>query len=168
VLPLLLFGCGDDDTVDATATTTTPFEGATTPTSSASSATSVALLVDVEVTASSVTFTFEEGAVPGFEVAYVEPPVREDGSGERVEVDGAAILLVRFEPAAGVDLAGEDFRPTYIGPERLPGPGSGVVVEAVRIGDFEANLTWAIGLDAEAPFRVDAGADGITVSVAPG
>ena len=42
---------------------------------------------------------------------------------------------------------------TYTGPDRVRGDTS-VVTEVVRTGDFEANLSWAIGVRREVPFRV--------------
>lgn len=99
-----------------------------------------------------ITFTFE-GDVPGYRVGYVERPIIEDGSGEEVVVDGTAVLGVHFEPASGFDLSGEG-RQVYEGPERLD-LATTVVLDVVRVTDFEANLDWAIGIDAtSAPFRV--------------
>ena len=115
-----------------------------------------ALLVDVRVGAHEgfdrVVFEFRDDDVPGYEVAYVEPPITEDGSGEEVDVAGDAFLSVRMEPASGVDLSGESFEETYTGPERLDGAGS--LAEVVRTGDFEAVLNWVIGTDGEQPFTV--------------
>lgn len=99
-----------------------------------------------------VVFEFE-GAVPGYRVGYVERPVREDGSGEEVTVDGAAVLQVHFEPASGVDLSGSEMRTVYQGPRRLD-LATTTIVDVVRITDFEANLDWAIGLDSKVAFAV--------------
>jgi hypothetical protein len=45
---------------------------------------------------------------------------------------------------------------TYKGPKRIDGAAAGasVVQELVRTGDFEAVLSWAIGLSDKADFRV--------------
>ena len=92
--------------------------------------------------------------MPGFDIAYADGPVRGSGSGEPIEVAGAAALLVRMEPAAGVDLNTPDARPTYTGPDRVRGDTT-TVTEVVKSGDFEANLEWAIGVDeGEVAFRV--------------
>lgn len=124
-----------------------------------------ALLADVSATndpdagVDRITFTFE-GAPPGYRVGYVPRPLTEDGSGKEVTVDGAAVLEVRFEPASGFDLSGGG-RLVYKGPTRLD-LATRTVLDVVRVGDFEANLTWAVGVDAEGtPFRVRA--DGRTV-----
>jgi hypothetical protein len=140
-------------TTAAPTTTTTAFDGATTPTSVASTASGVALVTDVVVEPDSVTFVFRD-ETPGYEVQYVEPPIREDASGEEIAVAGSAHLHVRMEPASGVDLSGEEFEETYTGPDRIEGDGS-PIVEAVRTGDFEAVLSWVIGLDSERAFRVE-------------
>lgn len=182
VAPLLVLGvaCSDEDaddtviqgatttvaegtttttTTEAT-TTTTAFEGATTPTSAPGTASGVALLTDVQVGDGVVTFTFREGT-PGFDVQYVEPPITQDGSGEEMQVAGSAFLGVRMEPASGVDLSGEEYEETYTGPERIP--GTGVIAEVVRTGDFEAVLSWVVGLDEERPYRVEADASTLRV-----
>lgn len=172
---LLVAACGDDDdderaagddtettstterpTTTTTAapatTTTTAFDGATTPTSVAATNRAVAALTDVTVADVVVTFTFRD-ETPGYDVQYVDPPIRQDGSGEEIAVAGTAFLSVRMEPASGVDLSGEEFVETYTGPERIP--GSGVIAEVVRTGDFEANLTWVIGVEGERAYRVE-------------
>ena len=97
-------------------------------------------------------FEFRNG-VPGYDVRYVEPPVLADGSGEEVAVAGAAVLLVRMEPALDADLTQESAPETYTGPTRFS-PDTTAVVELVRIGGFEAVLTWAIGVEGKQPFRV--------------
>jgi hypothetical protein len=99
-----------------------------------------------------VVFQFRGEGLPGYRVEYVEPPLREDGSGDPVDVAGNAFVVVRMEPASGFDLNTGEGQLVYKGPKRLP--GTGVVKEVVRTGDFEAVLTWAIGLDAKVPFRV--------------
>jgi hypothetical protein len=97
-------------------------------------------------------FTGDE--VPSYRIGYVDPPVREDGSGHVVPVEGHAALEIRLTPAAGVNLTGEQPRQTYIGPNRVSPPFGAVVNEVVRTGDFEANLAWTAGLTHRAPFAV--------------
>ncbi len=142
-------------------TTTDPaadsFDGRTTPTAvPAPPDVAMALLEDVTVegegTVDRIVFSFADDQLPGVDVAYLDPPVRQDGSGEVVEIAGAAFLEVRFEPASGVDLLAT-LEPTYTGPERVQGDTS-TVTEVVRTGDFEANLTWVIGVDEEVPYRL--------------
>lgn len=174
-LALLAAACGRDNggvigggTTPEGGTTTTaggqggidPMEGASTaPISVApTGGTGVALLSDVRAARHEgfdrVVFEFTPtSTVPGYEVRYVERPVLEDGSGREVAVDGTYVVVVRMTPASGVDLSGAEARPTYAGPERIR-PGTPEVVEVVRTGDFEAQLTWAVGLVDRVDFRV--------------
>jgi hypothetical protein len=94
--------------------------------------------------------------LPGYRVQYVEPPLREDGSGNRVELAGNAFVLVRLEPASGFDLSVPEGELVYEGPRRIAGSGAGtpIVREVVRTGDFEAVLSWAVGLEDRVDFRV--------------
>ena len=91
---------------------------------------------------------------PAFRVAYVEPPLRQDGSGDTVEVEGRAFVEVRMEPASTYDLAADAL--AYAGPPRLRGAdhGTAVVREVARVSDFEAVLSWAVGVDDRVDFRV--------------
>lgn len=99
-----------------------------------------------------VVFQFD-GAVPGYDVRYVDPPITEDPSDQPVAVAGDAVLAVRMEPASGADLDGAEYRQIYTGPSRIPGTG-GEVTEVVGTGDFESVLKWAIGLREKVDFRV--------------
>lgn len=102
-----------------------------------------------------VVFRFRN-RLPGYRVAYVEPPLREDGSGNLVEAAGNAFVLVRMEPASGFDLGTGEGELVYRGPRRLSGSdaGASTVRELVRVGDFEAVLGWAVGLSDRVGFRV--------------
>jgi hypothetical protein len=119
----------------------------------------VALLVDVRTGVHEgfdrIVLEFEGEDPPSYRVRYIDPPVREDGSGNEVEVAGSAFIEMHLAPAAGVDLSGdgEEFEQTYTGPTRLS-PGGEVVRELVRTGDFEANLTWVAGVDHQSGFDV--------------
>ncbi len=94
-----------------------------------------------------------EGFQPAWNVRYVEGPARRPGSGDEVEVDGSAMLRVTLSPVrtAALHLPGQP--PTYAGPARLDGR-LGNITEAVLLGDFEATLEWAIGVEQRAGFRV--------------
>jgi hypothetical protein len=148
-----------------TPTTTTtggidPLQGAaTTPVIGSSSSSETALLDRIAVGRHEgydrVVFQFQNG-LPGYRVEYVQPPLKEDGSGKPVSVQGNAIVLVRLEPASGFDLNTAEGVMTYKGPKRIEGAAAGtsVVQELVRTGDFEAVLSWAIGLSDKVDFRV--------------
>jgi len=103
-----------------------------------------------------VVFQFRGEGLPGYRVSYMEPPLKEDGSGNPVDIAGAAFVVVRMEPASGFDLNTGEGVLVYKGPRRIEGSGAGtsVVKEVVRTGDFEAVLSWAIGLEEEVDFRV--------------
>lgn len=163
-------GCAgsDDDQASPTVPTTTApstnprpgLEGAdTVPVEAPSQASETALLTRVAIGRHNgfdrVVFEFRDD-LPGYRIEYVEGPLSEDGSGNPVQLEGSAYLVVRMEPASGFDLSVPEGELVYTGPRRLSGPQAGAVIvrEVVRTGDFEAVLTWAIGVDGRAPFRV--------------
>ncbi|WP_169951247.1 GerMN domain-containing protein [Microbispora sp. H11081] len=112
----------------------------------------VATLVDVRAShhpgLDRVVFEFR-GPLPARRSAGYVSRLIADGSGRTVQVAGDAILGLRFGGAAGHDQSG---RPTY-GPSRqtfaLPG-----VIQVVNAGDFEAELTFGIGLARKSSYRV--------------
>jgi hypothetical protein len=137
-----------------------PLAGAsTTPVEGAASGSDTALLERVAVGRHEgydrVVFQFKN-ALPGYKVEYVQPPLKEDGSGNPVQIKGNAFVVVRMEPASGFDLNTGEGVMVYKGPKRIDGSAAGtsVVQEVVRTGDFEAVLTWAIGLSDKVDFRV--------------
>ncbi len=167
-LALVGVGCGgsDDDeqgSVPSPPTTTAPtttegsFEGGTNTVTAPAAIAETALLERVAVAGHDgydrVVFQFRNG-LPGYRVEYVEPPLREDGSGNVVRLDGEAFLVVRMEPASGFDLTVPEGELIYTGPRRITPDGTSVLREVVRTGDFEAVLTWAIGFDERVAFRV--------------
>jgi hypothetical protein len=94
-----------------------------------------------------VVFEFR-GAVPEHRVRYVDQLV-EDGSGEPVSLAGAASLEVVFE---GANAHEEDGSPT-VSPRRFS-PGLTAVKEVAQTGDFEAMVSYGIGVDRERPVKV--------------
>jgi hypothetical protein len=170
-------GCGGSETASPTTTptqpaatspTTTattdtgidPLEGAgTDPVSAPAAGTATSLLERVAVGRHEgydrVVLQFRNG-LPGYRVEYVDPPLHEDGSGDPVDVEGTAFVLLRLEPASGFDLETDEGVLVYDGPRRIAGAeaGTSTVREVVRTGDFEAVLSWAIGLEDKVDFRV--------------
>ena len=174
VAGLVLAGCdrGEDPTIEAgddrgsssSAPTTSPASSSTTvapvtpPVSVAGTAAERAFLTAVRVAAaadgrggSRIVFEFDP-VVPGYAIDYITRPVTEDGSGKEVQVAGEADLQVRMADAATARVDGEMVVPTYTGPKRVPAVGAGgVALEAVDVGDFEGQVTWAVGLSAKEP-----------------
>jgi hypothetical protein len=139
-----------------------PMEGAsTTPVEGSAEKTGTALLEAVTLGRHEgfdrLVFRFEN-LRPGYRVSYVQRPIVEDGSGNKIAVAGGAVLLVRMEPASGFDLETPEGRLVYKGPRRIEGSSAGTssLKEVVRTGDFEAVLAWAIGVEQQVDFRVRA------------
>jgi hypothetical protein len=116
-----------------------------------------ALLLNVQVQASAcvdeVSFLFARG-MPGWSVEYRDPPFAQDPSGEPVGVAGASHLVVRLEPAAGVDLTQAQPIQTYDGPDAVRPVAPSSVAEVRKLGDFESVTSWVVGLPEERPFEV--------------
>jgi hypothetical protein len=174
---LLLVGvaCGDDDeempspsaapTEDATRTRTAtpdddasptdePFSGGRTPVQVvATPSMNQAQLKEVRAAEHTTfdRFTLEfDIAPPGYKVEYVEPPILADPSGQEVTIDGTAFLQITIQGAVADYLNTDD---PYTGPDEL-NPGLPNLVEAELAGDFEAVLSWVLGVKEEADFRV--------------
>ena len=140
----------------ATSVAPAAFVGATTDVSTPpSSAPPVALLDTIEIgdhpEFERVVFEFTN-QVPGYHVGYATGPIIEDGSGDTLTVGGTAKIAVRMEAAAGFDLSGAG-QQTYNGSNPIVHNGA-IVIELVRSGDFEAVLSWVIGVGSTQPFNV--------------
>jgi hypothetical protein len=94
-----------------------------------------------------ITFEFR-GPRPGHRIGYVSQLV-EDGSGEPVDLAGRAAINVVFQPANAHDADGH---PT-VSPQRFE-PGLPSLEEVALIGDFEAVVTYGLGVDHRVPFKV--------------
>jgi hypothetical protein len=66
---------------------------------------------------------------------------------------GAAFLVVTMT-ATGADLSQESAPATYTGPASIEAADTTRIQQVRRTGDFEAVLTWVIGLDKQRPFHV--------------
>lgn len=96
-----------------------------------------------------VVFEFDGAAVPGYRVEYVDRPVRQCGSGEETPVAGQAWLEVRVTPARAHTEAGQA---TLAQREmRLALP---VLKEMEQTCDFEADVTWVLGVASPNRYRV--------------
>ncbi|HEX2187497.1 MAG TPA: hypothetical protein VHG51_01305, partial [Longimicrobiaceae bacterium] len=96
-----------------------------------------------------VVFEFEGGAVPGYHLEYVDRPVRKCGSGDATEVAGQGWLKVRITPA---NAHTEQGRPTVADRERRL--SLGVLRELELTCDFEADVTWVLGVASPNRYRV--------------
>ena len=127
-------------------------------------------LADVAVVRSAcgdrVRFAFERG-VPGYRVEYrsAARAQTEDASGRHLPVAGSAFLVVRLADAATARSDGATLTRTYEGARRLRPGAASHVREVVKTGDFEAVVTWAIGLDGRRPFAVSQSGDTLTVEI---
>jgi hypothetical protein len=140
--------------------------------SSASKPSETMLLSDVtaesEPCADRIVFMFRPAAERlGYRVEYrpAAEAQTEDGSGNRIEIAGKAFLVVRFEPAATADLSGTKLDVTYKGPRTITPNGVRFVRQVSKIGDFEAVLTWTIGLSQERPFKVTSAGSRLTIEI---
>lgn len=101
-----------------------------------------ATLTDVRVHGSSVDFTFDSAPQSVKHAYAARDTLAECGSGMPVRPNGAAFLVVHFQPAQTLDV-----------PKRIVMP-SGVVLDVWKVCDFEADVGWAIGLAHRAPVAV--------------
>ena len=121
----------------------------------------IAQLVDVRVGAHEgydrVTFEFAPPSdgryfgLPPFDLHRATPPLHEDGSGDPVSLDGSYFAGVVFHGAAGYDFIGEG--PTYTGPRDFRRDFR-TLAEARQMGDYEATLSWAFGLNSASCWEV--------------
>jgi hypothetical protein len=97
---------------------------------------------------------------PSYSIQFTDQ-LTTDAEGAPVEVEGDAFVSVNFS-GVGTDLTTETPSPVYTGPEVFE-PGLPTLREARQLGDFEAVITWGLGLARKACFRVDAEATSLTI-----
>lgn len=194
LLALALAGCGSDSGNDEAASTNPPPPTTTNPSSPPSMQTipqcmaaadagldartspeienrETMYLTDVtavsEDCSDKVVFDFEKQEPgPGFQVSYQPASTAkvEDGSGAPVEIEGNAFLVAKLTPAMTAKIDGDQVTKTYTGPKRIKSDGSRVR-EVVKTGDFEAVVTWVIGLDEKRPFTTKASESQLIVEI---
>lgn len=91
-----------------------------------------------------------DAGIPRYEIRTAKPPHYEDASGLPLEVNGNSFVGIVFHGASGVDFEG---RATYTGP-KVVRAGFDNLVEAVRSGDFEATLSWILGVRRQTCWQV--------------
>jgi hypothetical protein len=114
-----------------------------------------------------VTFTFA-GKLPGYHVEYLpaKQAQTEDASGRHIPVAGSAFLVLRLADAQTArSHADGSITQTYTGPRHVPATGAHHVRDVVKTGDFEAVVSWAIGLDGARPFTVRPSGRSLVVDV---
>lgn len=84
--------------------------------------------------------------LPKYSVTKVDQ-VTQDGSGNPVQIGGAALYSLVMQGASGVDMSGPEPIITYKGPREFK-PNFPVLAELEHAGDFENVLSWGIGLKA--------------------
>ena len=96
-----------------------------------------------------VVLEFAGGEIPGYEVEYVDRPVRACGSGDVVDVAGEGWLRVRLRPAQAHDDAGQA---TVAQRERAL--NMAVIRELEFTCDFEGEVEIVLGVASPNEFRV--------------
>ena len=95
---------------------------------------------------------FAGTGTPSYRVEYTEGPIVRTNE-DVVDVAGTSLLRVIAFPARTFDFEDPDFAKTYEGPEVITSDTLRII-EAVFVEDFEANMEWILGMDAEAGFEV--------------
>jgi hypothetical protein len=132
------------------------------------SAPTVALLTGVHVDGTSARFKFDSAPATIRTHFRRRSQIAESGSGRKVPLKGGAYLVLSFSPAATATADATKVIFSYTGPKRLEPSSTGAVQEIVKIGDFEAQLDWAIGLDKRRAPQVVRDGDAVTVAFADG
>jgi hypothetical protein len=113
----------------------------------------VALLSDVRAARHEgfdrIVFEFAGGSPPGYHLEYIDKPVRKCGSGDATAIAGDGWLEVRFEPANAHTTAGA---PAIAHRDQLV--DMVVVKQLQQTCDFEAVVSWVIGVRRPNPYRV--------------
>lgn len=123
------------------------------------------VITDVEIVVvddgcvEAVTFSIREreGAESpslGYEVEPDEPPFVATND-EEIEVEGESFVRVTFLNGSTLD---ENFEQAYRGPDEIGGDDD-LIVEVVKISDFEGVSEWVVGLNSPYAFVVDDGDD---------
>lgn len=143
----------DEAETESSATSTQEFKGTAGITERKHKGGGVAILRAVRTAAHSsfdrVVFEFEGSSLPGYQIEYIDRPIRQCGSGRVVPLAGDGWLRVRLEPANAHTEQGE---PTITDRERRPNHPN--LKELKLICDFEAQVEWVLGLGSPNRYRV--------------
>ena len=94
-------------------------------------------------------FEFEGAEMPGYHVEYIDKPVRGCGSGNPVNLKGDGWLEIKFSPA---NAHTEEGKPTIENREQTP--NHEIIKEIKSTCDFEADVTWVLGVSSPNKYRV--------------
>lgn len=95
-----------------------------------------------------VVFQFAGSELPGYHIEYIDKPVRSCGSGDVVPLAGDGWLEIRFYPA---NAHTDEGKPTTA---RAYSPNYKIVKELRSTCDFEADVTWVVGVASPNRYRV--------------
>lgn len=84
------------------------------------------------------------GTLPEYQLNRVSRLVR-DASGEPVQIQGRDLYSLVFRGARGFEMVGENPVKTYASADEIK-PNLKILKEVEKIGDFEANLSFGLGL----------------------
>jgi hypothetical protein len=148
LIALSILGCGDRGTRKSPE----EFVGTLGPVDRQRPGAQVAVLASVRTAKHEgferVVFEFRGDALPGYHIEYVDHPLQ-CGSGEAVDLAGNAWLEVRLTPAQAHD---DEGKPTI--QERERAIGLQIMKEIELTCDFEADVTWVLGVGTAHRYRV--------------
>jgi hypothetical protein len=176
---LALAGCGTEkkqaaaDTQSTSTAACQPLAGGGTTSRTGPGTAEAMYLTDVNAErlecADRISFQFrqDQPVAPGYQVAYQPGSTAkiEDGSGNAIEIEGSAFLVVKLQPAATAETTGDTLKLTYTGPRHVRLAGGRHAIEVVKTGDFENVVTWVIGLDEQRPFTAKSSDSQLVVDV---
>lgn len=87
--------------------------------------------------------------VPGYHLEYIDKPVRDCGEGKEIPLAGDSWLEIRMYP---VDAHTQEGQPTIL--ERQRKPNLPNLFAAKQTCDFEAVVTWVLGIGHPNPYRI--------------
>jgi hypothetical protein len=96
-----------------------------------------------------VVFEFEGAELPGYHIEYIDKPVRSCGSGDVVALKGDGWLEIRLQPA---EAHTEEGAPTVESRDRAP--NQKIIKQLKLTCDFEADVTWVLGVASPNKYRV--------------
>ncbi|MDF2461440.1 MAG: Zinc D-Ala-D-Ala carboxypeptidase, partial [Candidatus Saccharibacteria bacterium] len=97
-----------------------------------------------------IAFDFRHDRAPGYTIGYVNQAIR-DGSGEPVSLTGSNVLQIIFTPADAHTAEGTRTTDAPTNPRTTGYPG---LQSYVMTGDFEAHVTFALGVSSRNGYQI--------------